>query len=236
MMMISDVGVNLIKDFEGCYLTAYRCPAGVLTIGYGTTEAIDGKPITEGMTITQKQADELLVKNLKTYEKAVNDYVKVNLNQNQFDALVSFTYNVGCNALKTSTLLQLLNEGDYKEASEQFERWKYAGGKVLNGLIRRRKAEKELFLKPYDNDIKKEDTELVTAVNKIISNGITLDVNVWNDIDNINLNNVPALIIKLGINALAELGIISNVPTWTDSKYTKNDVRTLIIKYANSIS
>lgn len=231
-MVISQQGIDLIKEFEGCYLTAYKCPANVWTIGYGTTEPIDGKPISQGMTITQKQADELLLKNLKTYEKAVNDYTQVSLNQNQFDALVSFTYNVGTGAYKTSTLLQKLNKSDYQGASEEFAKWKYAGGKVLNGLVRRREAERKLFLTPVT---KEEDKELLNALNKIVDSGVNLDIDAWDNVDEMNLKNVPALIVKLGIEALAEIGVISNTPTWTESKYTKNDVRSLIIKYANNI-
>lgn len=231
-MVISQTGIDLIKEYEGCYLTAYKCPAGVWTIGYGTTEPINGKPISQGMKITQQQANELLIKNLKTYEKAVNDYTKVPLNQNQYDALVSFVYNVGCNAYKTSTLLQLLNKDDYEGAANQLPRWNKAGGKVLAGLTKRREAEKKLFLTPVQQQ---EDKELLNALNKIVASGVKLDVTAWDNVDEINLKNVPALIVKLGIEALAKIGVISNTSTWTENKYTKNDVRSLIIKYAYTI-
>ena len=145
-MQIGKKGLDLIKEFEGCQLKAYKCPAGVWTIGWGTTEPINGVAIHEGMTITQKQADELLLKNLKSYESGVNRLVKVKLNQNQFDALVSFTYNCGVGALQKSTLLEKLNKGDYIGASNEFPRWNKAGGKVLKGLVRRREAERKLFL------------------------------------------------------------------------------------------
>lgn len=142
-MNISQNGVDLIKRFEGCRLKAYRCPAGVLTIGYGHT----GSDVSNGMEISQEKAENMLKMDLVVHCNNVAKLVKVPLNQNQFDALVSFEYNVGYGALSTSTLLRLLNQGKYTEASKQFERWVYAGGKPLEGLKRRRKAEKELFIR-----------------------------------------------------------------------------------------
>ena len=141
-MKTSNNGINLIKQFEGCILSAYKCPAGVWTIGYGHT-----KDVKQGMKITTNQATNLLKEDLKTYENYVNKYVKVKLNQNQFDALVSFTFNCGGGALKSSTLLKKLNKGDYTGAANELLRWNKASGKVLAGLTRRRKAEKALFLK-----------------------------------------------------------------------------------------
>lgn len=140
-MRTSQKGINLIKKFEGCRLEAYKCPAGIWTIGYGHT-----KGVKDGQIITQEQAEEFLREDLRIFEQAVESCVKVPLSQNQFDALVSFCYNCGNGALKTSTLLRLLNEGKYKDASEQFLRWNKAGGKVLAGLTRRREEERELFL------------------------------------------------------------------------------------------
>ncbi|MHC1747502.1 MAG: lysozyme [Cellulosilyticaceae bacterium] len=148
MFKISKVGVDLIKSFEGCYLKSYRCPARVWTIGWGTTEPIGGREICEGMVITQQQADQLLINNLKAYENAVNKYVTYPINQNQFDALVSFAYNCGCGALQKSTLLQYLNQGRIQAAANQFDVWNRGGGKVLQGLVRRRAAEKKIFLTP----------------------------------------------------------------------------------------
>lgn len=153
-MKISKAGVDLIKSFEGCQLKAYKCPAGVWTIGWGTTEPINGVNPHEGMVITQQQADELLINNLKGYEDAVNKYVTYRINQNQFDALVSFAYNCGNGALKTSTLLKKLNAGDVQGAANEFLRWNKANGKVLNGLTRRREAERKLFLQEYEEVIK----------------------------------------------------------------------------------
>ena len=142
-MNISQNGINLIKQFEGCRLEAYKCPAGVWTIGYGHT----GSDVVSGKKITQEQAENLLKQDLIVHCNNVSKLVKVKLNQNQFDALVSFEYNVGYGNFSSSTLLKLLNKGDYTGAAGQFERWVYAGGKVLEGLKNRRKAEKELFIK-----------------------------------------------------------------------------------------
>lgn len=133
-------GIELIKEFEGCKLKAYQDSVGVWTIGYGHT-----KGVKKGDVITQEQADEFLIDDLEDAENAVNRLVKVALNQDQYDALVSFTFNLGAGNFQSSTLLKLLNQGKYSEASEQFTRWVFAGGKKLNGLVRRREAEQKLF-------------------------------------------------------------------------------------------
>ncbi|HEO9917528.1 phage lysozyme family protein [Enterobacter roggenkampii] len=145
-MQTSDKGIALIKQFEGCKLTAYQDSVGVWTIGYGWTKPVDGKPIRAGMTINQETAERLLKTGLVSYESDVSRLVKVGLTQGQFDALVSFTYNLGARSLSTSTLLRKLNAGDYAGAADEFLRWNKAGGKVLNGLTRRREAERALFL------------------------------------------------------------------------------------------
>jgi lysozyme len=142
-MNISSVGLNLIKSFEGCVLHTYKDVVGVRTIGYGHT----GADVHDGQTITQAQADALLLADCKRFVDGVNSVVKVPLNQNQFDALVSFCFNLGVGSLKTSTLLEKLNRKDYLGASNEFLRWNKAGGQVLAGLTRRRQAEKELFNK-----------------------------------------------------------------------------------------
>lgn len=139
---VSPEGVELIKKQEGCMLRAYQCPAGVWTIGYGHT-----KTAWQGKTITYDQANELLQNDLQTFTNAINRLVKVNLTQNQFDALVSFAYNVGINAFEYSTLLRLINKGDFREAAEQFDRWCKVGRKQIEGLVTRRKTEKALFLR-----------------------------------------------------------------------------------------
>ena len=145
-MQTSDKGISLIKQFEGCKLTAYQDSVGVWTIGYGWTQPVDGKPIRAGMTIKQETAELLLKTGLVSYESDVSRLVKVGLTQGQFDALVSFTYNLGARSLSTSTLLRKLNAGDYAGAADEFLRWNKAGGKVLTGLTRRREAERALFL------------------------------------------------------------------------------------------
>lgn len=141
-MKISRKGVKLIQDFEGLELKAYKDSVGILTIGWGST----GPHVSAGMTITKEQAEQLLKKDLERFEKGVSDLVKVDLNQNQFDALVSFSFNLGLGNLKSSTLLKKLNASDYIGASNEILRWNRAGGKVLNGLTRRRIAERDLFL------------------------------------------------------------------------------------------
>jgi len=139
-MNISQEGLSLIKKFEGCELEAYKCAAGVLTIGYGST-----KGIKEGDTITQEEADKLLLHEMEEYEGYINDAVTVDLKQNQFDALVSWVFNLGPANLKTSTMLKVLNNKEYDDVPAQIKRWNKAGGKVLQGLIRRREAEALLF-------------------------------------------------------------------------------------------
>lgn len=139
-MQTSQRGIDLIKRFEGLRLSAYKCPAGVWTIGYGTTAGVK-----EGQVITKERADELLRDDVKRFEDQVLRLVKVPLTQGQLDALVSFTYNLGAANLGNSTLLRLLNAGDYKGAAAQFDRWNKAGGKVLKGLVTRRAAERAMF-------------------------------------------------------------------------------------------
>ena len=151
---ISSKGLNLIKHYEGCYLTAYLCPANVWTIGYGHTGKVDGAKITSGMKISNTKANQLLKVDLHGFERIVTKLVKVPINQNLFDALVSFSFNVGAGALENSTLLKELNAGKYKSAAKHFLDWNKAtvNGKkvVLNGLTKRRQSEMELFLSNVD--------------------------------------------------------------------------------------
>jgi lysozyme len=138
---MSPEGMNaLLKKFEGCKLTAYRCPAGVCTIGYGHTSAAGLPEVIDGMTITQKQADELLKHDLVKYEAAVESLVKVELTQNQFDVLTDFAYNAGVGNLKSSTMLKKVNAGDLDAVPGELMKWTKGGGKVLPGLVRRRQA------------------------------------------------------------------------------------------------
>ena len=138
---ISENGINLIKSFEGLRLSAYKCSAGVLTIGYGHTGNV--KPFD---VVSEKQAEDILKNDLMKFEKVINDSVSAELNQNQFDALVSFVFNIGAAAFKKSTMLKFLNANHFPLAAGQFDRWVYIKGEKSNGLINRRKKEKELFL------------------------------------------------------------------------------------------
>tara|TARA_R110000751_G_scaffold177_2_gene783 strand:+ start:798 stop:1268 length:471 start_codon:yes stop_codon:yes gene_type:complete len=140
-MQISDEGMDLIKAFEGLELEAYQCAAGVWTIGYGYI-----KDVQDGDAWSEDKAEYMLQRELEEeYEGYVNKLVTVPLNQCQYDALCSFVYNLGGNALKNSTLLIVLNTGQYSAVPEQILRWNKAGGKVLTGLTRRRTAEAALF-------------------------------------------------------------------------------------------
>ena len=139
-MHTSQKGLDLIKSFEGLRLSAYKDVVGVVTIGYGTTSGVK-----MGDTITKERAEELLREDVARFESQVLRLVKVPLTQGQHDALVSFVYNLGAGNLSNSTLLRLLNAGDYAGAAAQFDRWNKAGGKVLAGLVRRRAAERALF-------------------------------------------------------------------------------------------
>ena len=140
-MNISSKGIELIKRFEGCRLKAYKCPAGVWTIGYGHTNNVRPDDV-----ITQEEAEELLKRDIKVHEDNVKRLVKSSLTQGQFNALVSFEYNIGYGAFANSTLLKLLNAQNYDAAAKQFIRWVFIGDKVSEGLLRRRRAETEMFL------------------------------------------------------------------------------------------
>ncbi|MNG43661.1 Lysozyme RrrD [compost metagenome] len=146
-MKTSNSGVALIKGFEGKRLVAYDDGVGVWTIGFGTIKYPNGVRVKRGDKCTEAQAEQYLRNDLIAFENTLNQLVKVPLNQNQFDALVSFTYNLGETNLRSSTLLKKLNAKDYKGAAAEFLKWNKAGGKVMNGLVKRRKAEMELFLK-----------------------------------------------------------------------------------------
>lgn len=140
-------GLDLIKKYEGFRAEPYKCPAGVPTIGYGATYYPDGKRVKmTDSPITEKQATELLKSMLVNFEKAVDTYCIDTINQNQFDALVSFAYNVGTNALKNSTLLKKLNvNANDPTIRDEFKKWVKAGGKTLKGLVTRRNEEADLY-------------------------------------------------------------------------------------------
>lgn len=145
-MKIGKAGLDIVKLYEqgpegGPALESYLCPGRVWTIGWGHT-----KGVRMGQHATLAQCEQWLLEDCADAEKAVNDLVKVPLTQNQFDALVSFVFNVGRGNLANSTLLRLLNAGDYAGAAEQFPRWNKSKGRILNGLVARRADEKALFL------------------------------------------------------------------------------------------
>lgn len=131
----------LTQQFEGLRLEAYQDTGGVWTIGYGHT-----KGVKKGDKCTEAQALAWLMEDMREAEQTVNELVKIPVTQNQFDALVDFVFNLGRKAFRDSTLLRLLNTGDYKSAYNQFARWKYDNGRVIEGLVRRRKAEADLFI------------------------------------------------------------------------------------------
>lgn len=141
-MKTSQAGIDLIKSFEGCKLRAYQDSVGIWTIGVGHT----GPDVCAGVTVSDQEAISLLQMDLHEAEEAVERLVTAPLNQNEFDALVSFTFNLGEGNLKKSTLLKYLNQMRYEDAANEFPRWNRAGGQILPGLTRRREAEKRLFL------------------------------------------------------------------------------------------
>lgn len=143
-MQISFNGIQLLKEFEGFKKEAYKDTGGVWTIGYGTIKWL-GKPVEQGMTITEKEAELALQADLAWAQTAVNKLVKVPLKQNMFDALVSFVYNIGERAFSRSTLLRKLNARDYAGAAAQFPRWRFDNGVEVRGLANRRARERKLF-------------------------------------------------------------------------------------------
>ncbi|CAI8944636.1 MULTISPECIES: lysozyme [Kosakonia] len=140
-------GLTLIKSFEGLSLEKYRDAVGKWTIGYGHL-ILPNENFPQALS--KVEAEDLLRADLGMTERGVHKYVTVDLNQNQFDALVAFAFNVGLGNLQNSTLLRLLNQGQYQEAADQLPRWNKAGGKILAGLTRRRDAERALFLAPIN--------------------------------------------------------------------------------------
>jgi GH24 family phage-related lysozyme (muramidase) len=140
-MKINDAGLKLIKSFEGLHLNAYLCSAGIWTIGYGHT-----RNAVEGSVITELEAEKLLLEDLQDAQSAVDSLVTVELNANQYSALVSFIFNVGFGAFFESTLLKMLNDGDYQGAADQLLRWDKVGKQKVPGLTRRRVLERRLFL------------------------------------------------------------------------------------------
>jgi len=145
-MEVNKAGKDLIKQYEGCKLKAYKCPAGLWTISWGLTFYPDGRKVKEGDVITQQQAEEYFDGVVNDFAKQVDVLVKSNVTANNFSAIVSFTYNVGIGNLKKSTLLKKVNANP-KDATipAEFRKWVRANGEVLKGLVRRRDAEAKLY-------------------------------------------------------------------------------------------
>lgn len=134
-------GIELIKKYESCRLEAYKCPAGVWTIGYGHTDGVK-----EGMKITQKEADAMLLDDIRLYEKQTKALLKVKVNENQFAALTSFCFNLGAGNLKNSTLLKKVNANPNDPTiAGEFAKWVFSKGVILNGLVKRRSEEADLY-------------------------------------------------------------------------------------------
>lgn len=143
-MQLSYNGVNLLQELEGFSEEAYQDSAGIWTIGFGSTH-INGRAVQPGDKITKEEAVHQMFLDTAWAQTCINQNVEVPIRQNQFDALVCFVYNVGCNAFMKSTLLKLLNLRLYDLAANEFQRWNRAGGKVVNGLTNRREKERKLF-------------------------------------------------------------------------------------------
>ncbi len=139
-MKISEDGLELIKKFEGCETTAYQDSVGVWTIGFGHTKGVE-----EGQTCSIEDAESMLANEMDEYEGYINNMVKVDLQQHEFDALVAWVYNLGPTNLGESTMLKVLNGGQFDRVPEEMNRWTRAGGKILEGLVRRRQAESLMF-------------------------------------------------------------------------------------------
>ena len=144
-MRMSAAGLAVVKEFEGLKLKAYKCPAAVWTVGYGHTSAAGNPIVTPDLVISNAEAEQILERDMVQYEDGVRKFVKVELTQNQFDALVDFAYNAGVGALQKSTLLKKVNAGKFDEVPAEFMKWTKGGGKELPGLVRRRRAEVKLW-------------------------------------------------------------------------------------------
>ena len=146
-MHINERGIEIVKSFEGISLKPYLCPANVWTVGYGATRSSTRGPVDPDMgVISEAEAEGLLIRDLESSEGWVLRLVKKALTDNQFSALTSFTFNVGCGALQRSTLRMKFNRGEYLGAADEFPKWRRAGGRILARLVRRRVAERMLFL------------------------------------------------------------------------------------------
>ena len=147
MRHINERGIEMVKSFEGLALRPYVCAGGVVSVGYGCTVSRTGGPFNLDMeSISETEAEALLVRDLESSEGWVSRLIKTALTENQYSALTSFTFNVGAGALQRSTLRMKLNRSEYQGAADEFPKWRMAGGRILAGLVRRRAAERALFL------------------------------------------------------------------------------------------
>ena len=172
-MRMSAAGLAIVKEFEGLRLKAYKCPAAVWTIGYGHTSAAGAPIVNPDLVITKDEAEEVLERDMEQYEEGVRKYVKVDLTQGQFDALVDFAYNAGVGALAKSTLLKKVNAEKFDEVPAEFMKWTKGGGKELPGLVRRRRAEVKLWRgmdteKPVCNDEARAEPDQPKASKSIV--------------------------------------------------------------------
>lgn len=157
-MQMSDAGIEaILMKFEGCRLKAYRCPAGILTIGYGHTSAAGDPEVTPDATITKAQAIDILHRDLHKFEAGVEKLVKVELNQAQCDVLVDFAYNAGLGALAKSGILKAVNARQFDRVPSELMKWTKGGGKTLPGLVKRRQAEVAWWEAAVDHDDAAED-------------------------------------------------------------------------------
>lgn len=181
-MSMTGEGLDLIKRFEGCRLEAYKCPAGVWTIGYGSTYYEDGTDVKQGDKITKERADKLFLSIVSGFESDVRNAVKSDITTNMFNALVSFTFNLGVENLNKSTLLKKVNTNPYDPTiADEFAKWNKAGGKVLKGLIERRKSEAELYFKYTSRCNKHSGFDYVAPEGtpvKAVSSGIVTKVRI----------------------------------------------------------
>lgn len=214
-MNISDEGLRLIKSFEGYHTrqkdgscAAYLCPAGVPTIGFGCTEGVK-----LGMVWSAGEAEAALRREIAKFETAVTKSVTVEINQNEFDAMVSLAYNIGAAGFAKSTVLKRLNKGDRSGAAKAFEMWKSGGGRVLPGLVSRRKREAALFLKPVE---KPQEPIMPQAVTETKETSKPIVAAVAATVSSVATVSAPAVVPPLPLPAVPE-GVtqsISNVEAW----------------------
>lgn len=165
---INEASLSLIKRWEGCKLTSYKDIVGVWTIGYGHTSMAGPPSVKAGMKITQQEAEDILKKDLEKYIKAVDDAVKVPVDENMRGAMVSLCYNIGPGAFSKSTLVKKINAQDYKGAADAFLSWKKAGGRVVQGLLNRRHDERKLFMTEAPKAVKEAPVAAEVAPKKSV--------------------------------------------------------------------